>query len=77
VVGAAVAMGALAFAMSGPAAAEPPPVSTMDYWYVAEVFPHTAWGWYQCDEAAPRYYKGHCKVDSDNTSLLNLWASRG
>jgi hypothetical protein len=69
-------VGAVGFSSGGPAAAEGS-VSAMDAWYVAEVFPYTSRAWYDCEMAARRYYKGQCKVDSDNTSLMNLWASRG
>ncbi|MFC4118144.1 hypothetical protein [Nonomuraea zeae] len=72
---AAVAAGSLAVAAGGSAAAAPP-VSALGGWYVAATYPNTQQGWYDCGNATVNLYKGHCKIDSENTSIINLWAYR-
>jgi hypothetical protein len=67
--------GAALTATCGTAFADEPPVTTMG-WYVAAVYPNTPQGWRDCGNATVNVYKGHCKLDSESSAWVFLWAWR-
>ncbi|MGI5126079.1 hypothetical protein ACQEVB_04615 [Pseudonocardia sp. CA-107938] len=63
--------GAAALATAGTAAASE---ATPGHWEVVATYPATPQGWADCWNAKVNVYKGDCKLNSDTSATVDLWA---
>ncbi|GAA2700645.1 hypothetical protein GCM10010412_097960 [Nonomuraea recticatena] len=69
-----VLAGAALATSGGTASATADPVTIQGYYYVAATYPNTPQGWRDCGNATVNVNQGHCKLDSETGTWVNLWA---